>query len=61
MQIRKRLLKRQLTKVNIKIIGLAMKGKPNLEDDPEYKELMDKRKLLTIKLYGDDETWQSEF
>lgn len=60
MNIRRKLLQRRLTKVNIALTGLAMKGIPNLEDYPEYQELMDERKLLTIKLYGDDETWQSE-
>ena len=60
MNIRRKLLQRRLTKVNIKLTGLAMKGITNLENYPEYQELMDERKLLTIKLYGDDETWQSE-
>ena len=54
-------MKRQLTKINIKLTGMAMKGIHNLEQNPEYLELMDRRKLLTIKLYGDDEVWQNEF
>lgn len=61
MSIKTRIMKRQLTKINIKLTGMAMKGIHNLEQNPEYLELMDRRKLLTIKLYGDDEVWQNEF
>lgn len=61
MSIKTRIMKRQLTKINIKLTGMAMKGIPNLEQNPEYLELVDRRKLLTIKLYGDDEVWQNEY
>ena len=61
MNIKRKIQQRQLTKINIKLTGMAMKGIPNLEQNPEYLELMDRRKLLTIKLYGDDETWQNEY
>ena len=61
MSIKTKIMKRQLTKINIKLTGLAMKGITDLEHNPEYRELMDRRKLLMIKLYGDDETWQNEY
>ena len=54
MNIKRKILQRQLTKTNIKLTGLAMKGITDLENNPEYLDLMDKRKLLMIKLYGED-------
>ena len=61
MNLKKRLMKRRLTKINIKLTGMVLKATDDLEKDPEYLELMDERKLLMIKLYGDDETWQNVF
>ena len=61
MNIKRKIQQRQLTKINIKLTGMSLNATEDLEKNPEYLELMDKRKLLTIKLYGDDETWQSEF
>ena len=55
MNIKRKIQQRQLTKINIKLTGLAMKGITDLENKPEYLELMDKRKLLMIKLYGEED------
>ena len=61
MNLKKRLMKRRLTKINIKLTGMTLEAKDDLEKDPRYLKLMDERKLLMIKVYGDDETWQNEF
>lgn len=53
MNIKRRILSRKLTKVNLRLTGLSLKGIPDLEHNPEYLKLMDKRKLLIIKLYGE--------